>query len=89
MRELLGYDERLLEVDGEYDYMGRSYVFDPIYETPKGYIVTQSIMMCRECTTIIKYTGGPGLRSVCLKCYPTLKLADFAEGHTHTIGEGE
>lgn len=83
----LGYNERLLEKNGEYNYGDRSYIFDPIYEAPKGSIVTQAIMLCRECLGIIKYTGGPGMRSVCLKCYPALKVADFAQGHKHTITE--
>ena len=85
MEELLGYNERLIESDGEYDYLKRSYIFDPIYAARKGYITTQAVMMCRECSDIIKYTGGPGLRSVCLKCYPALKMADFANGHQHTL----
>lgn len=85
MKELLGYNEELLEVDGEFDYVNRSYIFSPIYETPPGYIVTQAVMMCRDCRSIIKYTGGGGNRYVCTKCYPALKLADFAEGHTHEI----
>lgn len=84
-RKLLGYDERLVERDGEYDYVARSYIFDPIYEARKGYIVTQSVMLCRECRGIIKYTGGPGMRSVCLNCYPALKVSDFAQGHEHKV----
>lgn len=87
MDNILGYDEQLLEVDGEYDYVSRSYVFNPIYEARKGYIVTQSIMMCRECSKIIKYTGGPGLRAICSACYPALKVRDFSEGHTHEVKE--
>jgi hypothetical protein len=86
-RQILGYDEQLLERDGEYDYVARSYVFIPIYEARKGYITTQAVMTCRACRSIIKYTGGPGLRSICLDCYPALKVADFSEGHTHDIKE--
>jgi hypothetical protein len=84
-KKLLGYDERLLEVDGEYDYTGRSYIFDPIYERGRGFIVTQALRMCRECGSVISSTGGPGYRSVCLQCYPALKVADFTEGHVHVI----
>ena len=84
-KKLLGYDERLVERDGEYDYVARSYIFDPIHETPKGFISTQSLMTCRECRGIIKYNGGPGMRSVCLDCYPAVKVRDFAEGHTHVV----
>lgn len=87
MRKILGYEERLLEVDGEYDYHSRSYIFDPIYEAGKGFIVTQAFRMCRECGTVISSTGGPGYRSVCLKCYPVLKLTDFNEGHIHETKE--
>jgi len=84
---LLGYNERPVEVDGEYDYNKRSYIFDPIYEARRGFLVTQAMMMCRECGHVIKSTGGPGYRSVCLNCYPVLKLADFAQGHQHNVTE--
>lgn len=86
-RKLLGYDENLLEVDGEYDYHSRSYQFSPIYEIQRGYIVTASMLMCRECRGIIRSMGGGSTRSVCLKCYPTVKLRDFAEGYTHNVAE--
>jgi hypothetical protein len=84
-KKLLGYDERPLEVNGEYDYAERSYCFDPVYESQRGYIVTQAFRMCRVCGSVISSTGGPGHRSVCLQCYPAVKVADFAEGHTHVI----
>jgi hypothetical protein len=86
-KKLIGYSERLLEVDGEYDYHSRSYQFDPIYETQRGFITTQAFRMCRECESVISSTGGPGYRSVCLKCYPVLKVKDFADGHQHITGE--
>lgn len=85
MTKLIGYDERLVEVDGEYVYNGRSYTFDPIYDGRSGWISTAAFRMCRECNGVISSMGGPGYRSVCLKCYPNLKLADFTAGHTHTV----
>ena len=85
MRKLLGYDEELLEVNGEYDYYSRSYVFRPIYEVQRGAIATAAMRMCRECGSIISSMGGGGNRYVCLKCYPVLKVADFSEGHTHAV----
>ncbi len=87
MSKLIGYDERLVEVDGEYVYNGRSYIFDPIYEGRSGMISTAAFRMCRECHGVISSMGGPGYRSVCLKCYDAVKLADFAEGHVHNVTE--
>jgi hypothetical protein len=84
-KKLLGYDETLREVNGEFDYEGRSYQFEPIYEIGPGYIVTASFRLCRECNGVISSMGGPGYRSVCLKCYPVLKTRDFAEGHEHEM----
>lgn len=86
-RKLLGYEENLLEVDGEYDYHSRSYQFSPVYEIPRGAIATAAVLMCRECRGAIRGMGGGSTRSVCLKCYPTVKLRDFAEGHSHTVNE--
>jgi len=86
-KELLCYDEQLLEVDGDYDYYSRSYQFRPVYESGRGMIATAALRMCRECNVIISSMGGGGNRYVCLKCYPVLKLRDFAEGHPHTIEE--
>ena len=86
-RALLGYDEVLKEVNGGYDYHTRSYTFKPIYEGPRGAITTAAIRCCRECRKVISAMGGPGIRSVCPSCYGTLKLRDFAEGHTHTMLE--
>lgn len=86
-RKLIGYEENLLEVDGEFDYTARSYSFSPIYENAPGMIATASMRMCRECRSVVSSMGGPGYRCVCLKCYPAVKLADFAQGHTHDIKE--
>ena len=84
-RKLLCYEEELLEVNGEYDYYSRSYQFSPVYESVRGMITTAAFRLCRECNTPISSMGGGGSRYVCLKCYPVLKLRDFAEGHTHTL----
>lgn len=86
-RKLLGYEENLLEVDGEYDYHSRSYQFSPVYEIPRGAIATAALSLCRECRGIIRSMGGGSTRYVCLKCYPIVKTADFAEGHAHVIQE--
>jgi len=83
----LGYDEELLEVNGEYDYHGRSYRFSPIYEIQRGSIATAAMLMCRECRTVIRGMGGGSNRAVCLQCYPAVKLRDFSEGHTHDVKE--
>jgi hypothetical protein len=84
-KELLCYQEQLLIVDGEYDYHSRSYQFMPVYESGRGTVVTAAFRMCRECDATISSMGGGGNRYVCLKCYPVLKLRDFAEGHTHKL----
>ena len=84
-RKILGYSERILEVNGEYDYYGRSYQYDPIRESQRGTIATAAVILCQECRTMIKSMGGPGHRSLCLSCYPKVKLQDFAEGHAHQV----
>lgn len=86
-QNLLGYSEELLEVDGEFDYHARSYRFSPIFDIQRGFIATAAVLSCRECRRIIRSMGGGSNRAVCLKCYPALKTADFAEGHTHEISE--
>lgn len=89
---ILGYREQPLRIESEdnetaYDWYGRSYVFKPIEETPRGAIATAAVMMCAMCGTVIKSMGGPGHRCYCTKCYDLLKLADFSIGHEHTILE--
>jgi hypothetical protein len=90
MTTILGYKEQPLRTESEdnepeYDYHSRSYIFSPIKETPRGSIVTASVMICAECSTIIKSMGGPGYRCYCLRCYDALKLFDFSEGHEHEM----
>lgn len=89
---ILGYREQPLRTESEdnepaWDWHSRSYVFKPITETPRGMISTAAVMICDECRAIIKSMGGPGHRCYCLKCYESLKLFDFAEGHEHEILE--
>lgn len=87
---ILGYRENLpLKSDGGYDYERRSYIFRSIVETPRGAIVTASVMMCQECRAVIKSMGGPGYRCYCVNCYNALKIRDFAEGHEHIIEENK
>jgi len=91
-KTLLGYDETLLIVASDdnqigYDYSARTYKFRPIYSKPPGSISTAAFRLCRECSTAISSSGGPGYRSVCLTCYPRLKIEDFAQGHEHEILE--
>lgn len=82
---LLGYDEQPKELDGEYDYVARSYIFRPIYEAGRGSITTAAFRLCRECHGAISASGGPGIRSVCLICYPIVQLQDFNSGYSHVI----
>lgn len=87
---ILGYQERPLRTESEdnepeYDWYSRSYVFEPITETPRGAIVTAAVMLCAECNIMIKGMGGGSRRCYCVKCYEALKLFDFAQGHKHEI----
>lgn len=86
-KKLIGYSEKPAEVNGCTDYHLRSYIFNPIYEIPEGYIATAAFRLCRECRGVISSMGGPGYRSVCLTCYPRLKIEDFSQGYDHTIIE--
>lgn len=91
-KTLLGYNESLLIVASDdnqtgYDYYARTYKFSPIYPVAPGSISTAAFRLCRECGGVISSSGGPGHRSVCLTCYPLLKIADFAQGHVHEIVE--
>jgi hypothetical protein len=50
------------------------YTLEPIYETPRGYIVTQAFISCASCGSAISSTGGPRYHSICLKCIERLDL---------------
>jgi hypothetical protein len=50
------------------------YTLEPIYETPRGYVVTQAFILCTSCGGAISGTGGPRYNSVCLKCIEQLDL---------------
>lgn len=50
------------------------YTLEPIYETPRGYVVTQAFILCTSCGSAISGTGGPRYNSVCLKCIEQLDL---------------
>lgn len=92
INEILGYREQPLATESEdnepaYDYHSRSYQFSPVRPSRPGMIATASLMMCQECGYVIKSMGGPGYRCFCIKCYEALKVADFAQGHEHTVLE--
>ena len=55
-RNLIGYTER----EGE---------FHPLYETPRGYIMTAAFILCKHCRSAIASMGGPRYDAVCLTCY--------------------
>ena len=88
---ILGYRENPLKVDGKegddlgWDWHARSYIFRPIEESKPGMIATAAMMLCDSCRTVIKSMGGPGNRCYCVNCYEQLKIADFAQGHEHSI----
>jgi hypothetical protein len=50
------------------------YTLEPIYETPRGYVVTQAFILCTSCGSAISSNGGPKYNSVCLKCIEQLDL---------------
>jgi hypothetical protein len=52
----------------------------PIYETPKGSIVTQAFILCEECRSAISSCGGPRYGSICISCWDNRRLFDFVEG---------
>lgn len=54
--KIIGYTERK---DGFY----------PLYETPRGYIVTAAFILCKHCRGAIASMGGPRYDAVCLTCY--------------------
>lgn len=55
-RELIGYTER---EEGYY----------PMYESPRGSIVTHAFILCKYCRAAIASHGGPRYDAVCLTCY--------------------
>lgn len=55
-RKLIGYTER---EEGYY----------PLYETPKGVVVTHAFIMCKYCGGPISPNSGPRYDAVCLTCY--------------------
>lgn len=55
-RKLIGYTER---EEGYY----------PMYESPKGSVVTQAFILCRYCSAAISPVMGPRYDAVCLTCY--------------------
>jgi hypothetical protein len=55
-RKLIGYTER---EEGFY----------PLYEIPRGYIVTAAFILCKYCRGAIASMGGPCYDAVCLTCY--------------------
>jgi hypothetical protein len=55
-RKLIGYTER---EEGFY----------PLYEIPRGYIVTAAFILCKYCRGAIAPMGGPKYDAVCLSCY--------------------
>lgn len=40
----------------------------PIYEAPKGSIVTQAFIICAGCGALVSGTGGPRSNAYCMKC---------------------
>ena len=50
------------------------YTLEPIYETPRGYVVTQAFILCTSCGSAISGTGGPRYNCVCMKCIEQLDL---------------
>jgi hypothetical protein len=55
-RNLIGYTER---EEGFY----------PMYESPKGSIVTQAFILCKYCSDAISPVMGPRYDAVCITCH--------------------
>lgn len=50
-------------------YIEREEGFYPMYEPPKGSIVTHAFINCKYCGNAIYHCMGPKLDAVCLTCY--------------------
>jgi hypothetical protein len=50
------------------------YTLEPIYETPRGMIVTQAFILCASCGGAVSATGGPRYNTLCLKCIDQLNF---------------
>ena len=50
------------------------YTLQPIYESPKGAIVTQAFILCSSCGSAISGHGGPRYNALCLKCVEKLDV---------------
>ena len=55
-RQLIGYTER---EEGYY----------PLYDAPKGSVVTHAFILCKYCNGAISSSMGPRYDAVCLTCY--------------------
>ncbi len=43
--------------------------FEPLYEPPKGSIVTHAFILCGNCGQSVYPSMGPGYKTICLTCY--------------------
>lgn len=50
------------------------YTLEPIYETPKGAIVTQAFILCASCGGAVSGHGGPRYNALCLNCIDKLDI---------------
>lgn len=57
------------------------YTLEPIYETPKGYIVTQAFILCTSCGGAVSSNGGPRYNAICLKCAEHLNFTNLIKGN--------
>ena len=50
------------------------YTLEPIYETPKGAIVTHAFILCTSCGGAVSGHGGPCINALCLNCIDKLDI---------------
>jgi len=50
------------------------YTLEPIYETPKGAIVTHAFILCTSCGGAVSCHGGPCINALCLNCIDKLDI---------------
>ena len=56
------------------------YTLEPIYESPKGAIVTHAFILCSSCGSAISTHSGPRYNALCLKCVEKLDVFNKLSG---------
>jgi hypothetical protein len=57
------------------------YTLEPIYETPRGRVVTQAFILCNSCADTISGNGGPRYNAICPRCANHLNFLNLVKGN--------